>query len=59
LAFEAAEDLVDGAALELERLGQRQHGTIVALRRGAEDDGLSIADLRHDLPPSSESTMLS
>ena len=37
LGLEAAEDLVDGAALDLERVGQRQDRTIVALRGGAED----------------------
>jgi hypothetical protein len=43
LAFEAAENLVDGAALELEGPGQRQDRAVVALRSGAEDHGLRIA----------------
>ena len=45
LALEAAEDLGDGAALDFECLGQRQDGTVVALRGGAENDGLALADL--------------
>jgi hypothetical protein len=49
LGLEAAEDLVDGAALDLERLGERQDGTVVALRDGAEDHGLGIAELRHGM----------
>ena len=47
LGLEAAEDLVDGAALDFEGLGQRQDGTVVALRGGAEDDGLGVAELGH------------
>ena len=47
LGLEAAEDLVDRAALDLEGLGQRQDGTVVALRGGAEDHGLGIAELGH------------
>jgi hypothetical protein len=42
-AAEAAEDLVDGAALDLERLGERQDRAVGALRGGAEDDSLGIA----------------
>ena len=49
LGLEAAEDLVDGAALDLERLGQRQDRAVVALRGGAEDDGLGIAELGHGM----------
>ena len=45
--FEATKDLVHRAALDLERLGQRQDGTVVALHGGAEDDGLGIAELGH------------
>jgi hypothetical protein len=37
LGPEAAEDLVDGAALDLEVLRQRKDGTVVALRGGAKD----------------------
>ena len=44
LGLEAAEDLGDGAALELEGVGQRQGGTVVALRGGAEDHELGIAE---------------
>jgi hypothetical protein len=51
LGLEAAEDLGDGAALDLESLGQRQDGTIVALGGGAEDDGLGIAELDHEMIP--------
>ena len=47
LALEAAEDLGDGAALDFECLGQRQDGTVGALRGGAENDGLGIAELGH------------
>jgi hypothetical protein len=46
-ALEAAQYLVDGTALDLERLGERQDRTIGALCRGAEDNELSIAELRH------------
>jgi hypothetical protein len=42
-AAEAAEDLVDGAALDLERLGERQDRAVGSLRGGAEDDSLGIA----------------
>jgi hypothetical protein len=35
LGLEAAEDLVDGAAGDLERLGERQHRAVIALGRGA------------------------
>ena len=49
LGLEAAEDLVDGAALDLERLGQRQDRTVVALGGGAEDDGLGVAELGHGM----------
>jgi hypothetical protein len=47
IRLEAAEDLVDSAALDLEGLGQRQDRTVVALRGGAEDDSLSVAELCH------------
>src|SRR5919106_872791 len=47
LGFEAAEDLVDGAALDLEALRPRQDRAIVALGSGAEDDRLGVAELRH------------
>jgi hypothetical protein len=47
LRLEAAEHLVDRAAPDLERLGQRQHGTVVALRGRAQDHGLGIAELGH------------
>ena len=40
LGLEAAKDPVDGAALDPERLGQGQDRAVVALRGGAEDDGL-------------------
>jgi hypothetical protein len=47
LGLEAPEHLVDGAALAPERLGQRQDGTVGALRGGAEDHGLGVAELDH------------
>ena len=37
LGLEAVEHLVDGAALDLERVGQRQNRPVVALGRSAED----------------------
>ena len=40
LGLEAAEDLVDGAALDLEGLGQRQDRAVIALGSRTEDDGL-------------------
>jgi hypothetical protein len=43
LSLEAAKHLVDGATLDLERLRERQDGTVIALRGGAEDDGLGVA----------------
>jgi hypothetical protein len=64
LRLEAAEHLVDGAAPDLERLGQRQHGTVVALRGGAQDHDLAITQRghgmisvcrEHDRPPTAPS----
>ena len=49
LGLEAAEDLVDRTALDLERFGQRQDGTVVALGSGAEDHGLGVAELGHGM----------
>ena len=46
-----------GAALEVEGFGQRQDREVGALRGGAEDHGLGIADLAYGWSPSSESTI--
>jgi hypothetical protein len=45
--LDAAEDLADRATLDLERIGQGQDGTVVALRGGAENDGLDVAEFYH------------
>jgi hypothetical protein len=47
LGLKAAEHFVNGAALDPERIGQRQDGTVVSLRGGAEDHGLGVAELGH------------
>jgi hypothetical protein len=49
LGLEAAEDLGDSAAFELEGVGQRQDREIVALRGGDEDRELGIAEPGHGM----------
>jgi hypothetical protein len=57
LGLEAAEHLVNGAALDLQVLGQRQDREVLALGRCAEDDELGIAEAGHRRSPPSESTI--
>ena len=56
LVAEAVHHLGEGAALDLERLGQRQHREVGALRGGAEDHELGVAEPGHGMISVSEST---